>query len=49
MRRLAKTSLSAPDPPGWSYGLYADHPTIMQRIAMAYAWEEMHPSIRSRR
>lgn len=49
MRRLAKTSLSAPDPPSWSYALYADHPTIMQRIEMAYAWEEMHPPIRSRR
>jgi STE24 endopeptidase len=40
LRRLATTSVSAPDPPGWSYVLYADHPTIMQRIAMAYAWEE---------
>ncbi len=40
MRQLATTSLSAPDPPGWSYALYADHPTIMQRIAMSYAWEE---------
>ena len=40
MRQLGTTSLSAPDPPGWSYALYADHPTIMQRIAMSYAWEE---------
>jgi STE24 endopeptidase len=40
MRRLATTSLSAPDPPGWSYALYNTHPTAMQRIAMAYAWEE---------
>jgi STE24 endopeptidase len=39
MRRLAITSMSAPNPPSWSYALYADHPTIMQRIAMAYAWE----------
>jgi Zn-dependent protease with chaperone function len=38
--RLATTSLSAPDEPGWAYALYATHPTIMQRIAMAYAWEE---------
>ncbi len=40
LRRLATTSLSAPDPPGWAYALYATHPTIMQRIAMAYAWED---------
>lgn len=49
MRRLATTSLSAPDPPGWAYALYATHPTIMQRIAMAYAWEEARsPSPASR-
>jgi STE24 endopeptidase len=40
MHRLATTSLSAPDPPGWAYALYATHPPVMQRIAMAYAWEE---------
>jgi len=40
LHRLATTSMSAPDPPGWAYALYATHPTIMQRIAMAYAWEE---------
>jgi STE24 endopeptidase len=39
-RRLAITSLSAPDPPSWAYVLYNTHPTAMQRIAMAYAWEE---------
>ena len=40
MRRLAITSMSAPDPPVWSNVLYGTHPTIMQRIAMAYAWED---------
>lgn len=39
MRRLAIKSLSDPNPPSWAYGLYDTHPTIMQRIAMAYAWE----------
>ena len=39
MRQLATKSLSDPDPPGWVYGLYEDHPTIMQRIEMAEAWE----------
>jgi STE24 endopeptidase len=41
MRQLAVKSLSDPEPPGWVYGLFEDHPTIMQRIAMAYAWEEI--------
>jgi STE24 endopeptidase len=40
MRRLARTSLSAPAPPGWTQFLYGTHPTIMERIAMTYAWEE---------
>jgi STE24 endopeptidase len=40
MRHLATTSLSDPDPPSWAFALYENHPTIMQRIAMAYAWEE---------
>jgi STE24 endopeptidase len=42
MRQLAIQSLSDPDPPSWVYGLYEDHPTIMQRIAMAQAWEAQH-------
>jgi STE24 endopeptidase len=40
-QQLAITSLSAPDPPTWSYVLDSDHPTTMQRIAMAYAWEAL--------
>jgi STE24 endopeptidase len=36
---LAKTSLASPDPPAWAYVLYADHPTIVQRIAMVDAWQ----------
>ncbi len=37
--KLATASLDDPDQPTWSYVLYADHPTIVQRIAMTYAWE----------
>ena len=37
--RLATTSLADPDPPGWSFLLSGDHPTIAQRIAMTRAWE----------
>lgn len=40
LRRLATTSTSAPDPAGWALALRAQHPSIMQRIAMTYAWEE---------
>jgi STE24 endopeptidase len=39
MRKLATKSLSNPDPPGWASALYDNHPTIMQRIEMAEAWE----------
>jgi STE24 endopeptidase len=41
--RLATTSLSDPDPPAWSYVLYADHPTIAQRIALTEAWQARAP------
>jgi STE24 endopeptidase len=40
-RRLATTSLSEPDPPAWSSFLFGTHPTAMERISMAYAWEEL--------
>jgi Zn-dependent protease with chaperone function len=38
-RDLATTSLSDPDPPAWLYVLDESHPTLMQRIAMAEAWQ----------
>jgi STE24 endopeptidase len=43
MRKLATKSLSDPDPPFWAYALYENHPTIMQRIEMAQAWEDQQP------
>ncbi len=39
-QKLAEKSLSDPDPPAWIYGWFGDHPTIMQRIALADAWEQ---------
>jgi STE24 endopeptidase len=39
MRKLAIKTLSEPNPASWTYGLFDTHPTAMQRIAMAYAWE----------
>ena len=38
-----KPSLADPDPPTWSYVLYDDHPTIVQRIAMVDAWQARRP------
>jgi STE24 endopeptidase len=35
---LSRTSLGNPDPPAWTYVLFADHPTIVQRVAMVQAW-----------
>lgn len=40
LRRLAVDSLTSPDPPGWTVPLYGTHPSIVDRIAMAQAWEE---------
>lgn len=40
LRRLATTSLTDPDPPAWSQALFAQHPTIMERIALSYEWED---------
>jgi len=41
-RELALASRANPDPPTWSYVLYEDHPTIVQRIAMVEAWQARH-------
>jgi STE24 endopeptidase len=40
MEQLATKSLANPDPPGLLSTLFEDHPTIMDRIALAQAWEE---------
>jgi STE24 endopeptidase len=37
-RRFAATGLGDPSPPAPAYVAFADHPTLMQRIAMARAW-----------
>jgi STE24 endopeptidase len=38
MRHFGAHDLSNPSPPTWGYILFADHPTLIQRIAMARAW-----------
>jgi STE24 endopeptidase len=47
MRRLAIKSLSDPDPPFWVSAFYGSHPTMMDRIGMAYAWEEQRRRVSS--
>jgi STE24 endopeptidase len=43
--QFARTSLEQPNPPAWDYVLLENHPTLMQRIAMAQAWAAArHPS-----
>jgi STE24 endopeptidase len=37
-RKFTSYDLAQPDPPGWSYVMLDNHPTIVQRIAMARAW-----------
>jgi Zn-dependent protease with chaperone function len=37
-QRFARTGLSDPSPPTASYLVFYDHPTFVQRIAMARAW-----------
>jgi STE24 endopeptidase len=37
-RKFARYDLVQPNPPGWSYVMLDDHPTIVQRLAMARAW-----------
>jgi STE24 endopeptidase len=39
MRHFVSAGLADPDPPGWFATLFEDHPTLVDRIAMARAWE----------
>src|SRR5919198_441045 len=38
-RKFARYDLTQPNPPGWSYVLLENHPTVVQRIAMARAFQ----------
>jgi STE24 endopeptidase len=37
-RSFTRIDLAQPDPPGWSYVVLDDHPTVMQRLGMTIAW-----------
>jgi STE24 endopeptidase len=39
-QQFSETSLAQPNPPTWAYLYFENHPTLMQRIAMAEAWRE---------
>ena len=36
--KFAPVDLEQPRPPTWDYVLFENHPTVIQRIAMARAW-----------
>jgi STE24 endopeptidase len=36
---FAEESLSQPNPPGWWHVFFGSHPTLLERIEMAQAWE----------
>jgi STE24 endopeptidase len=38
--RLADANLGDPDPPGWSQLLFGTHPTTVERIGTARAYEQ---------
>jgi Zn-dependent protease with chaperone function len=40
LQQFSETSLAQPNPPTWAYLYFENHPTLMQRIAMAEAWRE---------
>jgi STE24 endopeptidase len=37
-RKFTRYDLVQPSPPDWSYVLLDNHPTVVQRLAMARAW-----------
>ena len=37
--KLTQTNVSDPDPPGWTQALFGTHPTTMERIGAALAYE----------
>jgi STE24 endopeptidase len=39
-RHFTARSLADPDPPGWYHALFDDHPSGLERIAMADAWAQ---------
>jgi STE24 endopeptidase len=41
-QRFGATAFDQPNPPLWDYLLLEDHPTLMQRIAMAEAWKRRY-------
>ena len=39
---FTRKALSDPDPPGWWHALFDDHPSGLERIQMARAWQDLH-------
>jgi STE24 endopeptidase len=47
-RSFTQIDLAQPNPPGWSYVVLDDHPTVMQRLAMTEAWSARTSRLRFR-
>jgi STE24 endopeptidase len=43
-RSFTRIDLAQPNPPGWSYVVLDDHPTVLQRLAMTKAWQARYQS-----
>lgn len=41
--QLAEVNRSDPDPPGWASALFSTHPSTLQRIGLARAYEQIEP------
>ena len=48
-KRFQETSLQDPNPPLWAYLWLENHPTLMQRIAMAERYEQRQSAAPDRR
>jgi STE24 endopeptidase len=44
LRRLSVTGLSQPDPPGWWHAVFGTHPSLVERVAIARAWDATSPA-----
>ena len=42
-RSFTRIDLAQPNPPAWSYIVFDEHPTVMQRLAMTRAWQLRNP------
>jgi STE24 endopeptidase len=44
-RHFTQDDFAEPSPPTWDYLVLEDHPTVLQRIAMAEAWKRRESAV----